>query len=376
MPGRYGERMTGRPGDRVGTAYHEWMDPVISALDSAAGTVLLAVSGGADSMALLYGAAEAGPRHGWRVAVGHVHHGWRGREADRDLAFVREHARRLSLPFLFLERDARGEALALKLSPEAGARHARYSALREIAEEAAADGIATAHQRNARVETHRLARERRAGLSGLAGPRREREDGVVRPLLEVSRREILEFLDRRGIAHRRDASNGDMRLARNRIRREVARLVARRGEEALRELERDLERSSRERDAIESEFARNVLPRIFRGPGAVVADASYLESCGQALQRLAIERAAFPFALPGRAPLTGREREQILARLREGSDFRFEAGRRIRFDRKGSVLRVHPVRPRGREDAPGSNNPGKRSVMLVSGFVVPKESFR
>src|ERR1700693_3671307 len=345
--------MTGGPWGRVGTAYHEWMDPVISALDRAAETalvpagqtVLLAVSGGADSMALLCGAAEAASAHGWRLAVGHVHHGWRGREADRDLAFVREHARRLSLPFFFRRRDARGEALALKLSPEAGARHARYSALREIAEEAAADRIATAHQRDDRVETHLLARERRAGLSGLAGPRREREDGVVRPLLEVSRREMLELLDRRG-------------------------------EEALRELERDLERSSRERDAIESEFARNVLPRIFRGPGAVVADASYLESCGQALQRLAIERAAFPFALPGRAPLTGWEREQILARLREGSDFRFEAGRRIRFDRKGSVLRVQPVRPRGREDAPGSNNPGKRSVMLVSGFVVPKESFR
>jgi len=376
--------MTGRPGDRVGTAYHEWMDPVISALDRAAETalvppgqtVLLAVSGGADSMALLYGAAEAAPAHGWRLAVGHVHHGWRGREADRDLAFVREHARRLELPFFFRRRDARREALTLKLSPEAGARHARYSALREIADEAAADLIATAHQRDDRVETHLLARERRAGLSGLAGPRRKREDGVVRPLLEVSRREILEFLDRRGIAHRRDASNGDLRLARNRIRREVARLVAERGEEALRELEGDVERLSGERDAIESEFARNVLPRIFRGPGAVVADASYLESCGQALQRLAIERAAFPFALPGRAPLTGREREQILTRLRKGSDFRFEAGRRIRFDRKGSVLRVHAVRARGREDTSRSNNPGSRSVMLVSGFVVPKESFR
>jgi hypothetical protein len=167
-----------------------------------------------------------------------------------------------------------------------------------------------------------------------------------------------------------------LRLARNRIRREVARLVAERGEEALRELEGDVERLSRERDAIEREFARNVLPRIFRGPGAVVADASYLESCGQALQRLAIERAALPFARPGRAPLTGREREQILVRLREGSDFRFEAGRRIHFDRKGSVLRVHAVRARGREEASRSNNPGRRSVMLVSGFVVPKESFR
>jgi tRNA(Ile)-lysidine synthase len=376
--------MTGGPWGRVGTAYHEWMDPVISALDRAAETtllppgrtVLLAVSGGADSMALLCGAAEVMAAQGWRLAVGHVHHGWRGREADRDLAFVRDHARRLSLPFFFRHRDARGEALDLKLSPEAGARHARYSALREIADEAAMDRIATAHQRDDRVESYLLARERRAGLSGLAGPRREREDGVVRPLLEVSRREILEFLDRRGIAHRRDASNGDLRLARNRIRREVARLVARRGEAALRKLEGDLERFSRERDAMESEFARQVLPRIFRGPGAVAADASYLESCGQALQRLAIERMAVPFALPGRPPLTGREREQILVRLRRGSDFRFEAGRRIRFDRKGSVLRVHPVPARRREDAPRSNNPGKRSVMLVSGSVVPKESFR
>ena len=55
---------------------------------------------------------------------------------------------------------------------------------------------------------------------------------------------------------------------------------------------------------------------------------------------LAIERAALPFARPGRAPLTGREREQILVRLRGGGDFRFEAGRRIRFDRRGPVLRI------------------------------------
>jgi tRNA(Ile)-lysidine synthase len=208
---------------------------------------------------------------------------------------------------------------------------------------AAADGadlIATAHQREDRVETHLLARERGAGLAGLAGLQRRRSDGVVRPLLEVSRREILAFLSERGVAHRRDASNGNLRLARNRIRRVVAALLAERGEEALRTLELEIESLSREREALEGEFARRVEPRIFLGAGTVMADAPYLQACGSDIQRLAIERAALPFARPGRPPLTGREREQILVRLRGGRDFRFEAGRRIRFDRRGPVLRI------------------------------------
>ena len=89
------------------------MDPIRVALVGAAATslipfgsaVLLAVSGGADSMALLYGAVEAIPEAGWVLSVAHVHHGWRGRDADRDLAFVADHARRLALPFSFRRRD-------------------------------------------------------------------------------------------------------------------------------------------------------------------------------------------------------------------------------------------------------------------------------
>ena len=346
-----------------GAAYHEGMEPLLAAFQDAAesglmperASLLLAISGGADSMALLFGAAEAASGHGWRLAVGHVHHGWRGREADRDLSFVREHARRLGVPFDLRRRDARGEARALKLSPEAGARHARYAALREMAAAAGAELIATAHQREDRVETYLLARERGAGLAGLAGLRRRRSDGVVRPLLGVSRREILGFLSERGLAHRRDASNGDLRLARNRIRRAVAALFGQHGEEALRKLEAEIERLSRERDALEGEFTRSVEPRILRGAGTVTADAPYLEACGQDIQRLAIERAALPFARPGRPPLTGREREQILVHLRGGRDFRFEAGRRIRFDRRGPVLRIGLAPAR----SAGVDNPGQ-----------------
>ncbi len=329
------------------------MDAVAAALRQAAenglmppgGAVLLAVSGGADSMALLNAAAEAASTAGWHLCVGHVHHGWRGREADRDLAFVGEHARRLRLPFHFRRRDARAEAKRLKLSPEAGARQVRYEALREMAAEAGAELVATAHHREDRLETYLLARERRAGLSGLAGPRRRRADGVVRPLLDVSRGDILAFLAGRGLVFRRDSSNGNLRLARNRIRRDIAKLRAERGEEALEALALEVERFARENEDLEREFDRSVEPRLFRGPGAVLADAAYLEGCPHPLVRRAIERAALPFARPGRPALTGREREQILARLSQGCDFRFEAGRRIRFERRGRLLRVAAARP-------------------------------
>jgi tRNA(Ile)-lysidine synthase len=216
-------------------------DPVRKALRAAAekglmppgATILLAVSGGADSLALLYGASELAVAFGWRLAVGHVQHGLRGDEAKRDMAFVRGHARRLGLPFSGRDVDARQEARRLKLSPEAGARHARYRALAEMAAALGASRIATAHQRNDVIESYLIARERKAGTARLAGPRPLRADGVVRPLLEVTRGEILAFLSARDLTYRRDASNGDLRFARNRVRRELAARERRGGATAL-----------------------------------------------------------------------------------------------------------------------------------------------
>jgi tRNA(Ile)-lysidine synthase len=305
-------------------------------------SILLAVSGGADSMALLYGAAAAAPVAGWRLTIGHVHHGWRGRSADRDLAFVSGHARRLGLAFLSRRCDARAEARRSKLSPEAAARRVRYAALAEMAREAQTSLIATAHQRDDRVESFLLALQRRAGLATLAGPRRQREDGVVRPLLSVSREAILEFLRRRGIGFRRDATNGDLAFPRNRIRRVLANLSAALGEEAIEALAHEVERLDAEREKIDREFAARVRPRLSVAPGSVIADAAFLEECPVPLLRHAIEEAARPFAAPGRPPMTGREREQILRRLAEGGNFRFEAGRRIIFERRGALLKIGP----------------------------------
>ncbi len=338
------------------------MDPIHVALVGAAETglipagsaVLLAVSGGADSMALLYGAVEAANETGWRLSVGHVHHGWRPKEGDRDLAFVAEHARRLGLPFFSRRTDARRAAKQLGLSPEAGARHVRYPALHEMAAQTGAAIVATAHQHDDAVESHVLALERQGGIAALAGPRESRADGVVRPLLSVSRPEILQFLAERGIAFRRDATNGDLRLARNRVRRTLTRLrESPGGEDSLRAMALEIARLGVERRLLESEYETRILPAAHITPDAVVIEAALVAASSEQLQRLALSRLAARFARPGRPPMTGREREQILALLSGGSDFRFEAGRRVRFERRGRTLSIRPRTPGPVYDSPG-----------------------
>jgi tRNA(Ile)-lysidine synthase len=290
-------------------------------------------------MALLYGASELAGQERWALVVGHVHHGWRRREADRDLAFVAGHARRLGLPFASGLRDAREASRRLGLSPEAAARHVRYAALAEMAREGSCSRIATAHQREDRIESFLLAVARKGSLARLAGPRPERRDGVVRPLLRVSKREILGFLARRGVPFRRDSTNGDLRLDRNRIRRRLSALCREPGgESALRGLEAAIDRMTAERERLDREFEERVRPVLQSLPGAVRADAGLLGAFPQEVQRRAVEEIAIPFGLPGRPPMTGREREEILRRLATGRDFRFEAGRRIRFVRRGRWL--------------------------------------
>jgi tRNA(Ile)-lysidine synthase len=331
--------------------YHDAMNPVLAALRRAAddglippgSSVLLAVSGGADSMALLYGASEVAKEAGWNLSIGHVHHGWREREADRDLAFVAEHGRRLGLPSFSLRRDAAAVSRELGLSPEAGARQIRYAALFEMAREAGAALVATAHQSDDAVESHLLARERRGGVASLAGPREARSDGVVRPLLGVSREEILRFLAERGIAYRRDASNGNLRLSRNRVRRRLAELRERPdGAEAVRSLGVEVARLGAERVELEGRYEAEVRPSVAVRADGVSVDAALLSRLPGELQRLALTRLATPFARPGRPPTTGRERERILALLASGKDFRFEAGRRIRFQRRRGRLTIGP----------------------------------
>jgi len=196
-----------------------------------AGNLLVAVSGGIDSMVLLEVLLEIRNRNGEiSLGVGHVHHGLRGLEADADEAAVREAARCRGLPFASERVQPRERVAAAASSRERptlqeAARELRYAALRGLAARifgaASSVAIATAHTADDQAETVLLRLLRGCGPAGLAGiPPRSSDGSVVRPLLGVSRARIEAFASVRGLRWREDSSNASRRYARNRLRHE------------------------------------------------------------------------------------------------------------------------------------------------------------
>lgn len=188
-------------------------------------TVMVALSGGADSVALVRALQRLRPPGGGRLLAAHFHHGTRA-AADGDRRFVEELCQTLGIELLSGRRAADGAASEERL------RLARYEFLRQAAEQAGARYLATAHTADDQVETilHRLLRG--TGLAGLAGMRFARPLGpavtLVRPLLESSRAQVRDFLTELGQPWRDDDSNDDLSLTRNRIRRELLPLLAER----------------------------------------------------------------------------------------------------------------------------------------------------
>lgn len=186
--------------------------------------ILLAVSGGADSTALLYAmhALRAAKVFGAELLCAHVNHQLRGTEADLDEEFVVAQAAGLNLSVTTQRLDVRRHARDNKLSIETAARVLRLGALTDIAQAGRCDRIATAHQMNDNAETLLQRLSRGTGFLGLGGiwPVRTFADGTifVRPLLCVSRDEIIAYLQQRNLTWRRDHTNADCTYRRNYIR--------------------------------------------------------------------------------------------------------------------------------------------------------------
>ncbi len=187
---------------------------------AAGDTVLVAISAGPDSTALLHALVQLRARRRFRVRAAHVHHGLRGEEADADARFADELARSLRVPFTQHRADVRAFADGHKMSIEAAARTLRYRLLERAADRVGASRIAAGHTADDQAETVLMNLLRGAGPTGLAGipPVRGR---VVRPLLDVTRADVEAYCKAQDLAYRLDSSNLDRAFKRNRIRHEI-----------------------------------------------------------------------------------------------------------------------------------------------------------
>ena len=204
--------------------------------------LLIAVSGGVDSMVLLHALHRLAPTHAWSLIIAHLNHRLRGQSGDADERLVKNAARGLRLPIIAQRADVRALAKSGNQSIEMAARHVRHAFLAAAAKENRIETIVTAHHADDQVELFFIRLLRGAGTDGLSGMEpvsaspADPNVRIARPLLGVTRAEIQEYARAERIAWREDASNDSLNHLRNRVRHKLLPLLKRDFQPALREV--------------------------------------------------------------------------------------------------------------------------------------------
>jgi tRNA(Ile)-lysidine synthase len=293
--------------------------------------VLVAVSGGSDSVALAYLLTELAQRHELHVAgIIHLNHQLRP-AAAADETFCAALAARLGWPFLARRADVAARARTERRSIEDAARAARYEFFEEAGAQLEADTIALGHTRDDQAETFLLRLLRGAGSRGLAGmhPRRGR---IIRPALDCRRGELQSFLEDRGLPFVHDESNDDVSIPRNRVRAELVPLLERRFNPSIVDVLADEAALARDQwqwiEAAAREASAGVVTTPF--PNVWEIDTTAAAGLPLALARLVV-RDALVQASGGR-PISFRHVDEAL-RLTDSAD-----GPGVRMERRGHTL--------------------------------------
>ena len=278
-------------------------------------TVLVAVSGGADSVALWRALVEVREPGEGRLVAAHFNHRLRGEEADGDQRFVETLARECSSQVIVGSADSTQPPTS-----EAACREARYAFLTTAAAKCGARYIATAHTADDQVETVLLNLVRGTGLAGLAGiPRMRVIDGtvtIIRPFLDVTRQEILQYLQASGQTYREDASNQGDDYLRNRIRHKLLPLLEEEFSPHVRESVRRVAQVAGQANHYLNEQAANLIePFISPSSQQLTFPADHIGAAHSAVLRQALvqvwQRRGWPLA-----DMTSDKWEQLAALVR------------------------------------------------------------
>lgn len=337
--------------------------------------VVAAVSGGPDSVALVYLLRAALPEVGATLAgLAHLHHGLRGEEADADASFCLGLAGELGLPCEIDRVDIAASCRVSRRSREAEGHVARYAFFERARLGLGATLVATGHTRDDQAETFLLRALRGAGLRGLGGIRRK-TGCVIRPLLDVGRREILAWLEEAGLPFREDASNADRSIPRNLVRHEIVPfLVDRLGPAVTDSLARAALLAADDDACLQAEAAEQAGMVVEARAGGVWLDVAALGALPLALRRR-IVLDSLTRAAGGR--FVGSRHVEAILRLaeqgREGAVVPLPASRATRHGRRihlEGVQSEREARP-GPRAAPPAVEP---RVLTVPGAVVLAES--
>ncbi|NLY67032.1 MAG: tRNA lysidine(34) synthetase TilS [Tissierellia bacterium] len=182
--------------------------------------ILVGVSGGADSMALLYVLLEIKKEIDFNIFIAHLNHGVRGKEALEDEKYVEATAKKLGIPYFSRHVNMDEYAREKKISSEEAGRELRYKFFREILSKIGGGKIAVAHNKNDQAETLLLRLFRGTGIEGLKGMDYKNKD-IIRPILGIEREEIEKYLQDRNIEFKIDRTNLEPIYNRNRVRLEI-----------------------------------------------------------------------------------------------------------------------------------------------------------
>jgi tRNA(Ile)-lysidine synthase len=261
--------------------------------------VLVALSGGPDSVALLHILRTLEARGELVVAgAAHFNHQLRGAEADADESFCRDLAAGTGIPFLAGRADVAARARESGRSLEDAARQARYEFLNEAADSAGADAIAVGHSLDDQAETFLLRLIRGAGPAGLAGIR-PRAGRVVRPLLDISRAELRQYAAEHGLGFRDDSSNADVRIPRNRVRLELLPLLSQFSPAIAATLAREAALAREDEEFLDRLAIESAASIVLVESGNVTVDVAGLTALPPALASR-VTRKAVAAAAPGR----------------------------------------------------------------------------